>query len=96
MSFQAYLDNIEAKTGKTPDELITLAKEKGYDAPETKAGTIVDWLKKDFGLGRGHAMALVHVLKQGPEISDKHVGSTGAHRDESTTLRLGGVAQRQR
>jgi hypothetical protein len=96
MSFQAYLDNIEAKTGKTPTELITLAKEKGYDAPETKAGTIVDWLKKDFGIGRGHAMALVHVLKQGPEISDKHVGSTGAHRDESTTLRLDGAAQRQR
>lgn len=95
MSFQAYLDNIEAKTGKTPDELITLAKEKGYDAPDTKAGTIVDWLKEDFGLGRGHAMALVHVLKQGPEISDKHVGSAGAHRDESTTLRLDGVAQRQ-
>ena len=95
MSFQAYLDNIEAKTGKTPDELITLAKEKGYDAPDTKAGTIVDWLKEDFGLGRGHAMALVHVLKEGPEISDKHVGSTGAHRDESTTLRLDGVAQRQ-
>jgi hypothetical protein len=96
MSFQAYLDNIEAKTGKTPDELITLAKEKGYDAPETKAGTIVDWLKEEFGLGRGHAMALVHVLKQGPEISDKHVGSTGAHRDESSTLRLDGVAQRER
>lgn len=33
MSFQAYLDNIEAKTGKTPNEFITLAREKGYDAP---------------------------------------------------------------
>jgi hypothetical protein len=96
MSFQAYLDNIEAKTGKTPNELITLAKERGYDAPDTKAGTIVDWLKEDFGIGRGHAMALVHVLKEGPEISGKHVGSTGPHRDESTTLRLDGVAQRLR
>ena len=41
MSFQAYLDNIEEKTGKTPRELIAEAKEKGFDAPETKAGTIV-------------------------------------------------------
>lgn len=90
MSFQAYLDNIEAKTGKTPIEFVALAKQRGFDAPDTKAGTIVDWLKQDFGLGRGHAMALVHVIKNGPQISDKHVGSAGAHRDESDTLRLTG------
>jgi len=35
-------------------------------------------------------MALVHVIKNGATISDKHVGSTGAHRDESTTLELDG------
>ena len=90
MSFQAYLDSIEAKTGKTPNEFVAMAKQKGYDAPETKAGTIVEWLKQDFGLGRGHAMALVHVIKNGAQISDKHVGSTGVHRDESDTLRLDG------
>jgi hypothetical protein len=90
MSFQAYLDNIEEKTGKTPNEFIAMAKEKGYDAPETKAGTIVEWLKEDFGLGRGHAMALVHVIKKGPKIDSKHVDSTGVHRDESDTLRLDG------
>jgi Domain of unknown function (DUF4287) len=90
VSFQAYLDSIEAKTGKTPNEFVAMAKEKGYDAPETKAGTIVDWLKQDFGLGRGHAMALVHVIKNGAQISDKHVGSSGVHRDESDTLRLDG------
>jgi hypothetical protein len=90
MSFQAYLDNIEEKTGKTPNEFVALAKERGFDDPETKSGTIVEWLKADFGLGRGHAMALVHVIKKGPEISDKHVGSKGTHRDESNTLRLDG------
>ncbi len=95
MSFQAYLDNIEAKTGKTPNEFIELAKEKGYDKPDVKAGVIVDWLKQDYGLGRGHAMALVHVIKNGPEIDDKHVGTEGAHRDESNTLRLDGVANRK-
>ncbi len=91
MSFQAYLDNIEAKTGKTPNEFIALAREKGFDAPDVKTGVIVDWLKEDFGLGRGHAMALVHVIRHGAEISDKHVGTDGVHRDESTTLRLDGT-----
>ena len=93
MSFQAYLDNLEAKTGKTPNELIEIAHEQGFDA-DTKAGVIVDWLKEDYGVGRGHAMALVHVIKNGPEISDKHVGTSGSHRDESNVLRLDGVANR--
>ena len=39
-------------------------------------------------------MAMVHVIKNGPGIGDKHVGSTGAHRDESNTLRLDGKANR--
>jgi Domain of unknown function (DUF4287) len=58
------------------------------DHRRTKAATIVAWLKEDFDLSRGHAMALVHVIKNGPKISDKHVGGKGAHRDESDTLRL--------
>ena len=90
MSYQAYLDNIEEKTGKTPRELITEAKERGFDDPSTKTGTIVEWLKKDYDLGRGHAMALVHVIKKGPRISDKHVGTGGTHGDESNMLRLDG------
>jgi uncharacterized protein DUF4287 len=90
MSFQAYLDNIEQKTGKTPNEFIALAKAKGYDDPTVKAGTIVTWLNEEFGLGRGHAMALVHVIKNGAKINDKHVGTIGNHRDDSNTLRLDG------
>lgn len=90
MSFQAYLDAVEAKTGRTPRELVEQAKERGFDDPAVKAGTIVDWLKEDYGLGRGHAMALVHVIKKGPTISEKHVGSDGVHRDESTELWLDG------
>jgi hypothetical protein len=90
MSFQAYLDNIEAKTGKTPSEFVALAKSKGFDAPDIKAAVIIDWLKEDFDLGRGHAMALVHVIRNGAAISDKHVGTDGVHRDESNKLRLDG------
>ena len=94
MSFQAYLDNIEDKTGLTPRQFIELAREKGFDQPGTKAGVIVDWLKVDYGLGRGHAMALVHVIKNGAKIDAKHVGSAGTHRDESDTLWLDGKATR--
>ena len=90
MSFQAYLDNIEEKTGKTPREFIALAHERGYDEPGIKAGVIVDWLKADYDLGRGHAMALVYVIKNGARIDPKHVGSDGVHRDPSDTLWLDG------
>ena len=90
MSFQAYLDNIEEKTGKTPNDFIAMAKEKGFDSPGTKAGVIVDWLKADYGLGRGHAMALVYVIKNGAQIGDKHVDSGGTHSDPSDTLILTG------
>lgn len=96
MSFQAYLDNIEKQTGKTPNDFVALAREKGFTDPETKAGVIVAWLKDEFGLGRGHAMALVHVIKNGPTISDKHVGRDSVHRDDSDTLHLDGMDQRKR
>lgn len=93
MSFQAYLDNIEKQTGKTPNEFIALAKDKGFTS-DTKAGEIVAWLKQDYSLGHGHAMALVHVIKRGPVIGDKHVGTSGTHADDSNTLRLDGLKNR--
>ena len=94
MSFQAYLDNIELKTGKTPNEFVALAEAKGFTGPDVKSGPIVAWLKEDFGLGRGHAMALVHVFKNGDRISDKHVNSGGTHSDPSNRLELDGIAKR--
>ncbi len=93
MSFQAYLDGIEEKTGLTPREFIERARERGFDS-STKATPIVEWLKEDYGLGRGHAMALVHVITKGPKIDSKHVGTTGTHRDESDELWLDGKANR--
>ena len=68
MSFQAYLDNIEAKTGKTSADFKRMAAEKGFSGPDgiakgVKATQITDWLKADFGLGHGHAMAVVALLK---------------------------------
>jgi hypothetical protein len=58
MSFQAYLDNIKAKTGKTAEAFVAMAAEKNL----TKTADILAWLKTDFGLGHGHAMAIVHLI----------------------------------
>ncbi len=68
MSFQAYLTNIEAKTGKGPDDFKKLSDEKGFSVngelkSEIKATEIVNWLKADFDLGHGHAMAVYALLK---------------------------------
>lgn len=68
MSFQAYLDNIKAKTGKTPDDFKKLAEAKGFlkdgaIASGVKATAITDWLKAEFGLGHGHAMAIYALFK---------------------------------
>jgi uncharacterized protein DUF4287 len=62
MTFQAYVDTIKAKTGKTPEDFLALAEEKGLLQEGVKTGQIVAWLADDFGLGRGHAMALVETF----------------------------------
>ncbi|MHA6297798.1 DUF4287 domain-containing protein [Devosia sp. CAU 1758] len=94
MSFQAYLDAVEIKTGKTPREIVDQAKARGFDDPKVKAGQILEWLKVEYDLGRGHGMALVHVIRKGPEIDMKHVGTDGVHRDESNMLWLDGAANK--
>lgn len=68
MSFQAYLDNIEAKTGKNPDQFRQWGRDRGFSttsglAPSVKATAIVAALKEEFALGHGHAMAIVALLK---------------------------------
>jgi hypothetical protein len=68
MTFQAYIDNIQTKTGKSADDFRRMASAKGFTEHGTlkagvKAGEIIAWLKADFGLGHGHAMAIVTLLK---------------------------------
>jgi hypothetical protein len=62
MTFQAYLDNVKMKTGKSPDDFRKLAAKKGLLMPGTKTGEIVQWLKSEFQLGHGHAMAIAGIL----------------------------------
>lgn len=90
MSFQAYSITSKKKPAKPPMILFAMAKEKGFDNPKKKAGDIIAWLKEDYDLGRGHAMAIVYIIKNGTEIGDKHVSSDGDHRDESNVLNLDG------
>ncbi|TGD58246.1 DUF4287 domain-containing protein [Flavobacterium humi] len=68
MSFQAYINNIKAKTGKSPEDFKKLAEEKGFleageVKPTVKATQITNWLKEDFDLGHGHAMAIYASFK---------------------------------
>ncbi len=68
MSFQAYLDNIQAKTGKSPDDLTRLAEQKGFLVAgklvaSVKATDVTNWLKEEFELGHGHCMAIWALLK---------------------------------
>ena len=63
MTLKAYLDNIEAKTGKTPQDFRVEAEKKGLLKEGVKTGQIVSWLKEDYGLGQGHAMAIVLTLQ---------------------------------
>ncbi len=63
MTFQAYLDTIKQKTGKTPAQLKDAAEEAGVYRRDMKAGELVVFLKDNFDLGHGHAMAVWAVFK---------------------------------
>jgi hypothetical protein len=60
VSFQAYLDNIQAKTGKAPQDIAASVRAQGLSKP----GEIVAWLKAQYGLGHGHAMAIVALARR--------------------------------
>jgi hypothetical protein len=68
MSFQAYIDNIKTKTGKSPADFKKLAEKKGFlkngeIVKTVKATEITNWLKEEFELGHGHAMAIYATFK---------------------------------
>lgn len=84
MSFQAYLDKVEEITGKTPNDFIAMAKKKNL----TEYRDIISWLKKDYGLGLGHARAIAYVIQHGARFTVRQ--TTGPHRDASGTLNLKG------
>jgi hypothetical protein len=77
MTYKAYMQNIEAKTGKTPEDLWKIANKMGF----IKEGKIVathaqllGWLKSDVGLGHVHANMVIVYLRlrtNDPKVSEK-------------------------
>ena len=58
MSFQTYLNNIQALTGKTPDAIKQDAIKCKILITGLTATEWITWLAKTYPLGRGHSMAL--------------------------------------
>lgn len=79
MSFQAYLDNIEAKTGKRPADFKKIAEKKGLLKEGVKAGEIIAWLKKDFGLGHVHAMAIYTAFRDTKQKTETTASKIAMH-----------------
>ncbi len=81
-AFQTYLDNVQAMSGKSPQELVVEAKERGL----TRSSEIIAWLKLDYGLGVGHARAIDYVIQHGPTYTYRD----GDGHDRSGSLVLDG------
>ena len=75
MTLKGYLDTIEAKTGKKPADFKALAKKKGL----VTSSEIRAWLKAEFGLGHGHAQAIVHVLESAAAPQTTQADAIDAH-----------------
>jgi len=64
MTFEAYINNIRAKTGKEPKDFFEEAVRSGALRPETRTMEFVAWLKSHAGLGHGHAMAVWEAFRR--------------------------------
>jgi len=70
MTFQAYLDTIKTKTGKTPEELKEAAEKAGVYSYDMTATDLKNFLKEEYGLGHGHSMAVWLIFKQKGWVPD--------------------------
>jgi hypothetical protein len=66
MSFRAYAQNIEKKTGKKPSDYFTLAEQKGFIVEGKIAAThaqMLKWLKEEMGLSHVYANFIITYFK---------------------------------
>ncbi len=86
MTFKAYMDNIQARTGKTPEDFWKMANEKGFIKDGkivAKHAEMLKWLKSDIGLGHVHANFIILYMRlrtNDPKVSEqsrKWANSTG-------------------
>lgn len=68
MTYKAYIDNIKVKTGKGPEYYREEAKKRGL----VKHADLLAWLKSDYGLGHGHANAIILYIRK-PELAKKKI-----------------------
>jgi len=68
MTYKAYIDNIYAKTGKTPEDYLKMAKAKGL----VNYVDLLKWLRTDCGLGHGHANAVILYI-QNPALGKRKI-----------------------
>ena len=59
----ADLGAVTAKTGKTPEQLKAAAEKTDIHQPDMKATTLIEWLRSEYELGRGHSMSVWAVWK---------------------------------
>ena len=88
MSLQAYLDEAEAKTGTTPQQLVDEAGERGL----TEHADVLTWCE-----GRLRTRHRARPCRGARRRARPVFGvrqTTGTHRDESGVLRLDGIANR--
>lgn len=65
-TFRAYMENIRAKSGKTPEDFWKLANKKGFvkrGKIAAKHANMLTWLKSDIGLGHVHANFVIMYLR---------------------------------
>jgi hypothetical protein len=74
-AIETQLKNIQAKTGKTLDQLGAMLRKSGL----TKHGELRDFAKREFGLGHGDANTLVHTVLKSDGTSA--AASSGASAD---------------
>jgi len=77
MSFKAYIQNIQTKTGKTADDFYRIATEKGFIVEDKIVAAhrqLLEWLKSDIGLGHVHANFVIGYLRlrtHDPKVSEQ-------------------------
>jgi len=93
MTYKAYMQNIEAKTGKSAKDFWQLANKKGFIKDDKIVAThaqLLKWLKSEIGLGHVHANFIIAYLRlrtNDPKIGDKMKNwaySTGYKDSEET------------
>jgi hypothetical protein len=77
MTYKAYMQNIEAKTGKSPDDFWELANKMGFIREGKIIAThsqLLKWLKSEVALGHVHANFIIMYLRlrtNDPKVSEK-------------------------